>query len=218
MKLFVWDFHGVLEKDNEKAVVEITNIVLSQFGYEERLSLDDCHRFYGLRWFQYFEQLLPNKEHEEHLRLTRSCVERENNSQHKIIKKHIKANDYVFEILEKIRKAGHINILISNTDHKSLKMFLADIGLEKYFNKDNTFAADNHLGRKQRNKTQIFKKYLQGKDFEKIIIVGDSPDDIELASVGENSVSYLYAHSWKKFRGEKADYKINDLREVLKEL
>jgi len=51
MKLFVWDFHGVLEKDNEKAVVKITNIVLSQSGYSERLNIDDCHRFYGLRWF-----------------------------------------------------------------------------------------------------------------------------------------------------------------------
>ena len=59
---------------------------------------------------------------------------------------------------------------------------------------------------------------MNGKNFEKIVVVGDSPDDIELASVAKNSVSYLYAHPWKKFRGDKADYKINDLREVLKEL
>lgn len=49
MKLFVWDFHGFLEKDNEKAVVEITNMVLSQFDYEERLSLDELSSFL---WFK----------------------------------------------------------------------------------------------------------------------------------------------------------------------
>lgn len=43
-------------------------------------------------------------------------------------------------------------------------------------------------------------------------------DDIELALVGENSASYLYTHPWKKFRIDKADYKINNLREVLREL
>lgn len=218
MKLFVWDFHGVLEKDNEKAVVEITNLILSKSGYIERLTLEACHRFYGLRWFQYFEKLLPDKKRVEHLRLTKLCVERENNNKHDIIRKHIKANDYVFEVLEKIKKAGHAQIIISNTDMISLIMFLEDIGLEKYFNEDNIFAADNHCGHKQESKTQILKKYLQGKNFEKIVVVGDSPDDIELASVIKNSVSYLYAHPWKEFRGDKADYKINDLREVLKEL
>jgi len=31
-KLFVWDFHGVLEKDNEQAVIQISNDVLKELG------------------------------------------------------------------------------------------------------------------------------------------------------------------------------------------
>lgn len=38
MKLFVWDFHGVLEKDNDLAVLDISNKVLEQSGYAERFS------------------------------------------------------------------------------------------------------------------------------------------------------------------------------------
>jgi phosphoglycolate phosphatase-like HAD superfamily hydrolase len=216
MKLFVWDFHGVLEKDNEKSVVEITNIILSQSGYEEKLSLDDCHRFYGLRWFQYFEKLLPSESHKRHLELTKLCVNTENNQ--RIVAKYIKANDGAKKVLGEIQKNGHRQILISNTNRKSLIMFLAETDLSKFFPKENIFAADNHRGRKQKSKKEIFEKYLEGKSFEKIVIIGDSPDDIELASVGKNSVSYLYAHSWKKFKECQADYKINDLREILKEL
>ena len=40
MKLFVWDFHGVLEKGNDLAVLDITNKVLEQAGYSERLNED----------------------------------------------------------------------------------------------------------------------------------------------------------------------------------
>jgi phosphoglycolate phosphatase-like HAD superfamily hydrolase len=216
MKLFIWDFHGVLEKDNEKAVMEITNIVLSQSGYSEKLNINDCHRFYGLRWFQYFERLLPLESHGRHLELTKLCVETEN--KYKITAKHIKANDFAEEVLGKIQRNGHNQILISNTNRKSLIMFLAETGLSKFFPKGTVFAADNHRGHKQKSKKEIFGKYLKDKSFEKIVVVGDSADDIELASVSRNSVSYLYAHPWKKFRECKADYKINDLREVLKEL
>ena len=216
MKLFVWDFHGVLEKDNEKAVIEITNLVLFKSGYKEKLSLDDSYRFYGLRWFQYFERLLPSELHEKHLELTKFCLEVE--SKHKITAKHIKANDYAKEVLSKIQKRGHRQILVSNTGVKSLAMFLRVTGLESFFPKGTIFAADNHRGHKQKSKKEILRKYLDGKSFEKIVVIGDSPDDIELASVAKKSVSYLYAHSWKKFRKVKADYKINDLREVLKEL
>jgi len=34
-KLFVWDFHGVLEKDNDLAVEVICNQVLEAFGTED---------------------------------------------------------------------------------------------------------------------------------------------------------------------------------------
>ena len=48
MKLFVWDLHGVLEKGNEIALLEISNIILKKFGYLEKFSIEDCIKLNGL--------------------------------------------------------------------------------------------------------------------------------------------------------------------------
>jgi len=51
MKLFVWDFHGVLEKGNDEVVLEITNLALSnhashRFGVnthcQKKITKQDC--------------------------------------------------------------------------------------------------------------------------------------------------------------------------------
>lgn len=47
MKLFVWDFHGVLEKGNEGAVLEISNKILGDFRYKERFR--DTHKVKVIR-------------------------------------------------------------------------------------------------------------------------------------------------------------------------
>lgn len=73
MKLFVWDFHGVLEKDNEKAVIDISNQVLKRAGYKERFTDKDNERLYGVKWYQYFEDLLPGLSNEGHLSLQAAC-------------------------------------------------------------------------------------------------------------------------------------------------
>jgi len=57
MKLFIWDFHGVLEKNAERVSQEITNIILKQFGYTKRLTDKEHQAIYGQKWFQYFEFL-----------------------------------------------------------------------------------------------------------------------------------------------------------------
>ena len=49
MKLFVWDFHGVLEKDTEYGVVSVSNKVLEINGYSERFTFDEVKSLYG-KW------------------------------------------------------------------------------------------------------------------------------------------------------------------------
>jgi len=68
-KLFVWDFHGTLEKGNENASRAITNNVLAKFGHKVRLSKHDAIKLYGKKWYEYYEYLLPNEPHEVHLTL-----------------------------------------------------------------------------------------------------------------------------------------------------
>ncbi len=74
-KLFVWDLHGVLERGNDSAVVEITNTILKQFGYSQTLRSQDSLSLSGKRWHEYFASLLPHQAPEEHLKLQDACFQ-----------------------------------------------------------------------------------------------------------------------------------------------
>ena len=74
-KLFVWDFHGTLEKGNELAALEISNLVMAEHGYYERFTTGDAYTLYGKKWYEYFEYLLPDEAHEVHVKLQHDCFE-----------------------------------------------------------------------------------------------------------------------------------------------
>src|SRR5487761_1194368 len=112
MKLFIWDFHGVLEKDNEKAVIDISNAVLENAGYSERFTQEDNERFYGLKWYEYFQKLISGISKDECLKLQSYCFKYA--EEHlEILAKHIKPNDYVIDVLTSIADSGNKQIVIS---------------------------------------------------------------------------------------------------------
>jgi beta-phosphoglucomutase-like phosphatase (HAD superfamily) len=214
MKLFVWDFHGVLEKGTEEAVLEISNEVLKRFGYSQRFTEEDIAKLFGLKWFEYFEYLLPKDSHERHLALQEHCFEKSNNSP-EIIAKHIQPNLYVREVLSRIAQK-HCQILISNTHPKSLRIFLDSVQITPYFPEKHVFAVNIHQ-QHTRTKKVALKKFLKDKKFDKIIVISDSPSDKNLVSVAGGTF-YLYSHLGRPFKDCDADYRINDLRELLKEI
>ncbi len=211
--LFVWDFHGVLEEGNERAVLDNSNNVLESLGYGERFSEEDIASLYGKKWREYFEYLLPGREEEEYLHLEKSCVEYGLNHK-EVIYKYISPTPHSYEVLEKILETGHSQILISNCGDTSLRAFIDSVQIRSYFPNGNSFAANNGDGRSKKN---ILDDYLKGKEFDKVITIGDSPGDIEIVSHLPNGVSFLYSHPGKTFRDCDPDYKIKDLRNVLRE-
>ena len=60
-KLFVWDYHGTLEKGNDEVVLAYTNMALEEMGYERRLTREENLKLYGILWYKYFEYLLPDE-------------------------------------------------------------------------------------------------------------------------------------------------------------
>jgi phosphoglycolate phosphatase-like HAD superfamily hydrolase len=215
MKLFVWDFHGVLEKDNEKAVIDISNQVLAQAGYKERFTDEDNERLYGLKWHQYFEDLLPGLSKEEHLSLQAACFKFAEDNLH-ILEKHIKPNDYAAAVLARLAKAGHQNITISNTRQSDLVWFLNTVNLRRFFNDEHIIGVNAH--QTHQTKLDALQAYLKGKKFDKIIAIGDAEADLELGkAVG--AVTYFYKHPHRKHETTKnADHIINDLRKLLAEV
>jgi phosphoglycolate phosphatase-like HAD superfamily hydrolase len=214
MKLFVWDFHGVLEKDNEKAVIDISNKVLSLAGLKERFTEEDNERFYGLKWYEYFERLLPGLSHEEHLNLQAQCFKFDEQNRY-ILKKHIKPNDHAIEVLGRLQKSGCRQIVISNTRQSDLIWFIEAVHLTPFFDSEHIVGvnAHQHLS----SKADALKEYLNDKHFDELVVIGDSEDDISLGqSVG--ATTYFYKHAHRTHEPHiKANYIIKDLREVLKE-
>jgi phosphoglycolate phosphatase-like HAD superfamily hydrolase len=206
MKLFVWDFHGVLEKGTDKPALEISNKVLEKHGYSERFTEDDIGRLKGGKWWQFFEYLLPGEPHRRHVELGNACYEDVDNNPEKL-SQYVKPNDGAHEVLGKILEAGHQQILISNTIPENLEVFLRIVGMEGYFHR--AFATGGL------SKNEILEEFLDGREYGGIVIIGDSAHDMKLKDVA-GGTTYLYSRTGK-FRGD-GDYKIDDLRELLGEL
>lgn len=211
MKLFVWDFHGTLEKGNEYAVLEMSNIVLEKHGYEERFSESQCRELYGKKWYEYFEHLLPSESNSKHLELQENCFSF-SIAHPEIISKYITLVDHALDVLESI-KENHDQILVSNTKPASLKVFMDSVGISHFFPQGKAFATDSHV--KSKTKHDVLKKYLHSSRFDEVVTIGDSQGDIELGkAIG--AVTFLYTHPGQEFKNCESDFKINDLREILK--
>lgn len=216
MKLFVWDFHGTLEKGNERAVQEVSNLVLESLGYDERLSEEDSQRLYGRNWYEYFEHLLPQESHERHVQLQEVAFLL-SNSRPDIIAKYVKPNDHAHEVLDAILASDHDQIVISHTLPESLELFLDVVQMVQYFPEGSAFAVNGHAREVQRTKQDVLREFLNGRSYRKIIIIGDSEKDMQLVSVA-GGISYLYAHPGRPFPDCPVDYRIQDLRKIFSEL
>ncbi len=212
-KLFVWDFHGVLEKNNEHAVIEVTNQVLEEFGAKDRLDIELCKKLYGRKWHVYFKKLHPEADDAQLLKMVERGVEISQETD--VIYRHIKPMDYSHEVLDKIKKAGHDNIILSNTHPKALDKYLDSVKIMHFI--DHKIGADGHSKINHENsKISLLGEFIKSKKYEKIIVIGDRDTDIEVGkSIG--AVTYFFLNGNNKPCKE-ADYCIDDLRDVLKEV
>ncbi len=217
-KLFVWDFHGTLEKGNENASREITNKTLAKFGYARRLSKKEAIKLYGKKWYEYYEYLLPDEPHEIHLKLQESSFEWPDAEA--IVAKHMKPNNHSSEVVRSIRDKGHAQVLLSNTTEHALPIFIRLAGLSEYFNKGNAFAIAAHSRDAVTTKIQVLEKFINDNNLEHhLVVIGDSLKDMELAE-RENAKGYFYRHAGSEINMKwPVNIKpINDLRKVLNEV
>lgn len=218
--LFVWDFHGTLEKDNVYAVKEIIDKVLESFKINKTISLEETVEYYGLSWVDYFHFLYPQgslefwKEMKEKARY----IQRK----YKLVEKYIKPADYAEYTLKEIKAKGHNSIVLSNSAPKWIKHFVSLVKLKKYV--DEIFGLDLHdIVREGKDisdmKYNLLQKYIKKNKFDKIIKIGDRDSDIKAGQMIGATTYYVKNKFNKNNKIEiKADYIITDLREVLKEI
>jgi phosphoglycolate phosphatase-like HAD superfamily hydrolase len=216
LKLFVWDFHGVLERGNDLAVQEISNLALASHGYTKRISLEECEQLAGLKWGDYFAALFPELSPHSHAALYASCLEI-SKTKPELICKYLSLNEHAYYVLEEIQKSPYTQILISNTQAKVLDWFLARLELERFFPLNHRFGVEAHD--QYQTKQECLKDYLSMHAFpEGVVTIGDSPGDMQLAGLHPKSVGYMYTYPGRYHRDADCHYKINDLRHVLKEV
>jgi len=210
--LFIWDFHGVLEKDNEFAVQEVVNRVLPEFGIKRKATVEECRKLYGLKWADYYRFFAPEADEETIYKMVERAVEISVGE--KVALKYIKQTEHADFVLKQIAQKGHANLIMSNSSSASLNYFLESVNLQNHFH--HKFGADNHRKNFRKNtKAEFLKKFLKENSFDKIIVIDDREDGIEMG-LKVNAVTYLFSRNGKT--SQKAHHNISDLREVLKEL
>jgi len=205
--LFIWDFHGVLEKDNELAVQEATNAVLEEYGYDVRASFEDIMRLYGLKWQDYFRHLIPGIDDPT----VEEMVDRCRQLGRPAAARHCKPRDNALETLSTIQEAGHTNIVVSNTRQRDLEFFMDLVGITAFIE------SAHGIGDLTRwRKTEVIKEYARSHDYGRLVVIGDTEKDVE-AGLNSGATTYLF-NSLGENRNTKAHNTIHDLREVLRDL
>jgi phosphoglycolate phosphatase-like HAD superfamily hydrolase len=213
MKLFVWDMHGTLETGNDHLVIDISNRVLMSFGYAERFSYQDGQHLNGRKWHEYFTWLLGDSNHQRDILLQEACI-RLLDVNPGIYDGKIQPTPHASHVLDTIR-ARHEQILISNSRQETLRTFIKVLGYERFFSSANAFAVNDSSGSARRSKEGALADYLRrGIRYEEIVLVGDSPGDMNLERVA-GGTTCLFAHPGTEFKNCRADYRIRDLRQVL---
>jgi phosphoglycolate phosphatase-like HAD superfamily hydrolase len=210
MKLFIWDFHGTLEIGNDSIVVEITNAVLTSFGYRQRLTDEQSIEYSGSKWCEYFAKLLPHESNDTHMKLQEASFLYAN-AHPELITKFIKPASHALLVLEAIQK-NHDQILISSTKSALLALYLDTVNMNHIFPKGKAFATTTST--QTRTKLDIAREYLADKQFDQIIVIGDSPKDIEFGRE-LHATTILYTHTGRAFRTCNPTFKTNDLQHIL---
>lgn len=214
--LFVWDFHGVLEKDNEYAVQYICRQVLKEFGYPRGVSLKVVRELYGKKWIEYFSFLSGEKD----MKKLPPMVDRAREVSRMIVHRFLKPMDHAAQVLARIKKAGHDNFVVSNSRQDRIEDFLEIVRLRKYI--DKVVGVDGHsnfLFNTTEEKAETIKSLSKGKGYARKVIIGDIPGDIEAGKL-VRARTYYFVNRFNSAgaKSSGADRVIRDLREVLKEL
>lgn len=215
--LIVWDFHGVMETGNLRAVWELTNMALCNLGYHEQFTLEQFSALYGKKWYEFFMEQFGIDETRAK-QIEQECFRLQQKHQD-IMQKCIEPTRHVHDVLRKLKKHHH-QILISSVTPDAFGMFLNLVKVHTYFTIGENAFASHHRSEHGEHKHDILSQQLveRYEDVAHVVLIGDSHTDMLLANhVGEKRTAtrILYSHPEIAFRSEYADHRINNLADIL---
>jgi phosphoglycolate phosphatase-like HAD superfamily hydrolase len=227
--LYVWDFHGTLEKGNEHAVREICQAVLEQYGYYRKVTLDEVLYLYGNSWGNYFKALVPSLADETIRQMVESAIQ----MSQKLTGKYMRPMDHSLDTLLLLKVKGHTNAIVSNCRQHRITAFCESTGVSPLVAAAIGMSGDAVMLEKDVVKTKasyIMKlangsetsevsrrgnpKASCGRKFDRVFMIGDKETDID-AGLLAGAQTVLFDRR-KTGVETKAHHTISDLREVLK--
>lgn len=207
-KLFVWDYHGTLCKGAEEAMKPIMESVLEVFGIKRDIKMQEILQLFGKPWgdcYRYFQPALTKEE-------IAGMVELSRKFSLEFSPRFIKPTDNVHHVLDKIKKSGDANVIVSSTEPKTLRWFIEFIAISHLV--DHAVGIPDWIDKNGGNPTEY--KALQVKEFAKdvfddIVVTGDRESDVEIGKM-LNAKTFLLSGNPVK---TKADRIISELTQVL---
>lgn len=213
-RLYAFDLHETLIDGNIWPLLETTNGSLAYHGKEKRYDIDGIKKMRGKPWSDFFRALYPGLTQEEADSMVVYARELALKNDMEIVRKYIRPMDNSLKLLNEIRGRGDEIAIISNTINRNLKIYLEIVGMYNL--------VDYVLGITEEEEEKGFdtvaskggrlRGLLEGKQYEKIVMVGDTKDDVR-AGNSVDATSIYFNPSGETM--EEADYSISDLLHVL---
>jgi phosphoglycolate phosphatase-like HAD superfamily hydrolase len=128
---------------------------------------------------------------------------------------YVKPTPHSIYVLDTIQRTGHEQLLLSSTRPEDLVRYMQHLGLRRFFPDGQAIAVSEEHEEAPDTKEEGLEKYLAGREFSDIILIGDSPSDMTLTKVCGGTTVH-YTHPYLKRRECTADHKMDDLRQVLR--
>lgn len=216
-KIFAWDFHGTLERGVEVGFWHILKQIAKERRIRENFKLSEVRGLYGISVAEYLRHFFPQSS-DLALRQMRARIAEVQNQKH--LKKFVKPAPRAIEVLTKIKQAGHVNIVISNSSPKHIGPLVDVLGMKKLI--EEIYAIDRHYSDAAEDpteaKTRVLKDVIRRNNIGDggLIVIGDRAVDIN-AGLSVGAITYQYLRADLQLEKTSAKYKLHDLREVLRE-
>lgn len=218
MKIFAWDFHGTLEQGVEVGFWHILKKLAREWRIKENFELMEVRRLYGTSIADYLRHFFPRCSDEIIKQMMARLVELQDEGH---LNTYVKAEPGAIEVLVKIKKAGHKNIVVSNSRPGHIVPLIEIVGLKDLI--DKVYAIDRHFTTKMidpvAEKTKILKKIAEKNRLKNggLIVIGDRASDIN-AGLAAGALTYQFLRRSFPIDKTQAHYKIYDLAEILREI
>lgn len=218
IKLFAWDFHGTLEEGVEVGFFEILKQLRKEYKSSVKITLSAVRRKYGVSVADYLRHFFPECNISQIKAMMKRVAEVQNQ---KHLKKYVRPAPSATKVLSKIKAAGFENIVLSNSHPKHIEPLIKIVGMKNLISR--VYAIDRHYSSKKQNpveeKTRILRRIIKEKNLKRgqLIAVGDKSTDIN-AGILAGAITYQYLRKGFPVDKTRADYKITDLREILREI